>query len=89
MKCKVCGAESGQYVLCRACNEKKKTGEVIKCPECNEWHYKNESCKNNTSQVIGHYAIRAEGFILIIHILYVFPVIVFSVSLVYIVLKCL
>lgn len=51
MKCKVCGAESGQYVLCRACNEKKKIGEVIKCPECNEWHYKNESCKNNTSQV--------------------------------------
>ena len=45
MKCKVCGAESGQYVLCRECNEKKNKGEIIKCKICNEWHYKDKPCK--------------------------------------------
>lgn len=38
MKCKVCGAESGKYPLCRACNIKKEKGEIIKCNKCNNWH---------------------------------------------------
>ena len=31
MKCKVCGAPSGKYPLCPACNAKKEKGEIIKC----------------------------------------------------------
>lgn len=38
MKCKVCGAESGQYPLCRACNARRKNGEIIKCTKCGNWH---------------------------------------------------
>lgn len=44
MKCKVCGAESGKYPLCRACNLKKEKGEIIKCPQCNEWHFVSSPC---------------------------------------------
>lgn len=44
MKCKVCGAESGKYPLCRACNAKKENGEVIKCDRCGNWHYVSEQC---------------------------------------------
>ena len=50
MKCKVCGAESGQYVLCRECNEKKNKGEIIKCKICNEWHYKDKPCRVQNRQ---------------------------------------
>lgn len=39
MKCKVCGAESGKYPLCRVCNAKKERGEIIKCSKCGNWHY--------------------------------------------------
>lgn len=45
MKCQVCGAESGKYPLCRACNQKRKNGEVIKCELCGSWHYKDIPCK--------------------------------------------
>ena len=45
MKCQVCGAESGKYPLCRACNQKRETGEVIKCELCGSWHYKDAPCK--------------------------------------------
>ena len=38
MKCKVCGAQSGKYPLCHACNVKKEKGEVIKCEKCGSWH---------------------------------------------------
>lgn len=38
MKCKVCGAESGKYPLCRVCNIKKEKGEIIKCSLCGQWH---------------------------------------------------
>lgn len=48
MKCKVCGAASGKYPLCRACNLKKERGEVIKCPVCNNWHYVNVPCNFST-----------------------------------------
>ncbi len=34
MKCKVCGAESGKYPLCRVCNIKKEKGEIFKCEKC-------------------------------------------------------
>ena len=44
MKCKVCGAESGKYPLCRACNLKKDRGEIIKCPTCNNWHLTSSPC---------------------------------------------
>lgn len=44
MKCKVCGAEGGKYPLCRECNRKKEAGEIIKCPKCNSWHYKDVEC---------------------------------------------
>lgn len=44
MKCKVCGAESGKYPLCRACNNKKEKGEIIKCEKCGNWHYTNAPC---------------------------------------------
>ena len=44
MKCKVCGGESGKYVLCRECNGKKDAGEIIKCTVCNNWHHKDYQC---------------------------------------------
>ncbi|MDE6432702.1 MAG: DUF2726 domain-containing protein [Lachnospiraceae bacterium] len=44
MKCKVCGAESGKYPLCKECNKKKEAGEIIKCPQCQKWHYVNVPC---------------------------------------------
>ncbi|MBQ7102291.1 MAG: DUF2726 domain-containing protein [Clostridia bacterium] len=44
MECKVCGAESGKYPLCRACNLKKEKGEIIKCSKCNNWHYTQLPC---------------------------------------------
>ena len=44
MKCKVCGAESGKYPLCKACNIKKQQGLIIRCPKCNKWHYKDAEC---------------------------------------------
>ena len=48
MKCKVCGAESGKYPLCRACNIKKENGEIIKCEKCGNWHYVNLPCPDKT-----------------------------------------
>ncbi len=49
MKCKVCGAESGKYPLCRVCNVKKDKGEIIKCSKCDNWHSVNAVCgQNNT-----------------------------------------
>ena len=44
MKCQVCGAESGKYPLCRACNLKKDSGEISKCTKCKTWHYVNQPC---------------------------------------------
>ena len=44
MKCRVCGAESGKYPLCRTCNILKEKGEVIKCDKCGNWHYTDSSC---------------------------------------------
>lgn len=49
MKCKVCGAESGKYPLCRACNLKKEKGEIIKCEKCGNWHYTNAPCPVSNS----------------------------------------
>lgn len=45
MRCQVCGLESGKYPLCRACNEKKEKGEIIKCPRCGRWHYADAECR--------------------------------------------
>ena len=44
MNCKVCGNGSGKYPLCRACNLKKERGEIIKCSNCNNWHYVSAPC---------------------------------------------
>ena len=44
MKCKVCGAESGKYPLCRVCNIKKEKGRIIKCSKCGNWHRSSELC---------------------------------------------
>ncbi len=44
MKCNICGAESGKYPLCKACNIKKENGEIIKCEKCGKWHYKDAPC---------------------------------------------
>ena len=44
MNCKVCGHGSGKYPLCRACNLKKERGEIIKCTNCNNWHYATAPC---------------------------------------------
>lgn len=49
MKCQVCGAESGKYPLCRSCNAKKEQGFVIKCSQCNRWHYKDAPCGTTVS----------------------------------------
>ena len=56
MKCQVCGAESGKYPLCRACNKKREAGEVIKCGTCGSWHYKDAPCKTVGSGFL--YALR-------------------------------
>lgn len=45
MKCRICGAESGKYPLCKECNQKRESGEIIKCPLCGEWHYSGAPCK--------------------------------------------
>lgn len=52
MKCKVCGAESGKYPLCRECNKKRQTGEIIKCPKCQQWHYINMPCAEE-KEIVG------------------------------------
>lgn len=52
MKCKVCGAESGKYPLCKECNKKKEAGEIIKCPKCQKWHYANIPCAED-EQCVG------------------------------------
>lgn len=44
MKCKVCGADSGKYPLCRVCNVKKENGSIIKCPRCGNWHSATGPC---------------------------------------------
>ena len=44
MRCAVCGAESGRYPLCRSCHAKAQTGEIIKCPRCQRWHYAKDPC---------------------------------------------
>ena len=44
MKCQHCGAESGPYQLCRACNIKKENGDIIKCSVCGNWHAPTAPC---------------------------------------------
>ena len=45
MKCQVCGAESGKYPICKSCNLKRETGEVVKCELCGNWHINGAPCK--------------------------------------------
>ena len=57
MKCKVCGAESGKYPLCRVCNIKKEKGEIVKCNKCGNWHLTATPCSllnlnNNDSDFV-------------------------------------
>lgn len=46
LKCQVCGNDSGSYVLCSDCNDRRKKGDVVKCPKCGEWHFTNKPCIN-------------------------------------------
>lgn len=50
MKCKVCGAESGKYPLCKECNRKKEAGEIIKCAKCHKWHY-SDACEMEADNI--------------------------------------
>lgn len=45
MKCKVCGANSKSYQLCRDCYQKKEEGKIIKCVKCQQWHHIDDVCK--------------------------------------------
>ena len=51
MNCKVCGAPSGKYPLCRACNIKKEKGEIIKCTACGQWHHLSQPCPSPMADV--------------------------------------
>ena len=50
MKCQVCGKESGKYILCKDCNEKKNQGLIIKCDKCHKWHYASQPCPTPDTQ---------------------------------------
>lgn len=50
MKCKVCGAESGKYPLCRDCNAKNEQGLIIKCDKCGTWHYVDSACPESVAR---------------------------------------
>lgn len=45
MACKLCGGESGKYVLCFKCNKLKDEGKVVKCDDCGQWYYADKACK--------------------------------------------
>ena len=47
MKCKVCGAECGNYQLCFKCNKLKESGKIIKCQKCGQYHFADKSCNDS------------------------------------------
>lgn len=49
MKCKICGSDSGKYLLCYSCNKKREQGIIIKCNICGQWHYKESPCPQQPS----------------------------------------
>ncbi len=55
MKCKVCGAESGRYPLCKSCNAKKEKGLVVKCERCGQWHGTDAPCPEPETESGGKY----------------------------------
>lgn len=58
MKCKICGAESGKYPLCKACNELKIEGKVIKCATCGMWHFADSPCAADDSSEKYAYSVK-------------------------------
>ena len=60
MNCQVCGKESGKYILCKECNDKKNQGIVIKCTKCGKWHLKDSDCPQpeNTNEHIFIYEVK-------------------------------
>ena len=44
MACKLCGGESGKYLLCFKCNKLKEEGKAAKCPDCEQWYYVDKGC---------------------------------------------
>lgn len=44
MHCQVCGAESGKYPLCKACNQLREQGLIAKCGQCGRWHRTDAPC---------------------------------------------
>lgn len=50
MDCKICGKPSGFFPLCKECNNLKEQGKIVKCDNCNEWHYSDKKCKCKTEK---------------------------------------
>jgi len=44
MTCKLCGGESGKYILCFKCNKLKEEGKAAKCADCGGWYYVDKGC---------------------------------------------
>lgn len=60
MKCKICGSESGKYPLCRTCNAKRESGEIIKCAKCGSWHYAASPCHDAEGSVSSRISSKPE-----------------------------
>ncbi|MBR2293737.1 MAG: hypothetical protein IKA44_05465 [Clostridia bacterium] len=43
-QCKICGLPSDVYEICRQCQIKVNNGEIIKCPQCGNYHAKGYTC---------------------------------------------
>jgi hypothetical protein len=43
--CQICGQNSGMYPLCKVCNEKKESGDIVKCDKCGLFHKKECNCE--------------------------------------------
>ncbi len=48
--CQICGKPSGIYPLCKEHLQMKANGEIIKCEDCGQWHFKNSPCKCNETE---------------------------------------
>ncbi len=42
--CKICGLPSDVYELCRQCQTKVNSGDILKCPNCEMYHLKGREC---------------------------------------------
>ena len=58
--CQICGKSSGIYPLCKEHLEMKANGEIIKCEDCGQWHFKNQLC--NCKSTKEYTELPKEGF---------------------------